>query len=124
MQTRRWCGWCIAVGVAMFLYGVGAAAAEVPASESGPSWQVIATILGGFAISLIGAYARGLDGRVKAAEDNIRALRDTLFREHFTKAEVNDQLADIKASLASLHRRLDYMHVPHSRPPSYQDDGV
>lgn len=121
----RWCGWCLAVGVTLFLVGVGAAAAEMPSgsAEHGPSWQVIATVLGGFAISLVGAYARGIDGRVKSVEDNIQALRDTLFREHFTKGEVKDQLADIKQSLASLHRRLDYMHVPNSRPP-LQDDGA
>ena len=113
------------VGVTLFLWGVGAAAAEMPArsAEHGPSWQVIATVLGGFAISLIGAYARGLDGRVKEAEDNIKVLRDTLFREHFTKAEVREHLSEIKGSLASLHRRLDYMHVPNARPP-LQDDGA
>lgn len=118
LMRRRWCGWCMAVGVAMFLWGVGAAAAEFPdrAAGSGPTWQVIATVLGGFAISLVGAYAKGLDGRVKDAERIISALT--------TKAEVSaTQLVAVQRSLAELHRRLDYMHVPHVRPP-YQDDGA
>ena len=124
MRQGRWCRWCMAVGILLFLWGASSAMAQTPQSELVPSYATWAQVLLGLLIAMIGAYAKGLEGRVRKVEDTASAMQRSLDRDYNTKAELAAQFSEVKASLSAVHRRLDYLRVPVVPARLHADDGV
>lgn len=84
-------------------------------------WAGAALTIG---LAIVTGYARGIDKRVSMVEyDNrnlqsqISGVREMVRSEYHPKSEIADQLDDIKASVASLHRRFDYFSAGASGRP-------
>lgn len=112
----------VATGSALYLYGARALAIPEPAPMS-PELSTWLQIVSGLVIALVGAYAKGLSERITKTERDIDVLRQALnltqiniAAEHHTKAEANEQFRELKASIAAVHARLDYLKLPHAGP--------
>lgn len=119
-QGRRWCGWCMAAGILLFLWGASNAMAQTPGADNvaGAGWV---QLLLGLVISLVGAYAKGLERRVTDVEKIASATRRDLDRDYYTKQEMTNLVGELRGSISAVHRRLDYLRVPAAR--MHQDDG-
>lgn len=124
-NKRRWCAPCLLfVGIALYVYAATVLAMD-PLPLPGPDYSVWFQLLLGLVVALIGAYAKGLSGRVS---ENAKAIADLAARfsqhqvsvatNHHTKTENNEQYGRVERSLLDLHRRLDHLHVPSTFPHS------
>lgn len=121
-KRRRWCGWCMLVGIALFLVGVADAMAAT-GEGSGPGWEAWFTILVGLIVSLIGAHALGMRRRIEKVEDASVQMQRAIDRDMVTYTDLEQTTARIERSISALHRRLDFAHFPQS-PQRYEDNGA
>lgn len=125
-MQRLICRSCLLIGAGLLLIGSVVAAQDFnigPAHPGAVSWEAIGTLALGVVISMVGAYAKGLERRVSRNENALDHLRDTLLGEHLDKQEsaeaIQSALAPIRVELAqntrsieALHRRLDAANFP------------
>lgn len=138
MRVRRWCGWCMLFGVALFLWGSDAFAQNPVESPTYAYWF---KVICGLLIAVLGAYAKGvetrvtkLEARADASSTRITDIRELLAGQHYDKDEIDrrfDRLEQMvsasrnesSSGISALHRRLDLLRVPQAQR-QYQDDGA
>jgi hypothetical protein len=123
---RRWCGWCMVAGVALFVWGISDALAQTATHSSGPTWETWFALSAGAISMLVSAFAAGLSKRLDRAEAVTAAMQRALDRDYHTKSDTDKRFDRIDQSVSALHRRLDFLRVPQAtqRPAPYQDDGA
>lgn len=67
----------------------------------------IITILLGIIIAMVGAYAKGLSGRIDFLESRHTELNNLVLSQYHNKDEIRDLLDEIKDSIKKLHSRFD-----------------
>lgn len=140
IARRRWCGWCMLLGVSLFLWG-SSAFAQANGSP-GPDYADWFKIVTGLLIALVGAYAKGVESRVTKVEARVESsntritdLRELLAGQHYDKDEIDrrfdrlerlivDARGESSKGIAAIHSRLDYMRVPSGFARQHQDDGA
>lgn len=129
LKNGAWCWPCIVAGVSLFTYS-SFVLAQVSSPSAGPDYSVWFTLLVGFVVSLLGAYAKGLSNNIKENKNDIKELQDELSahkllvsdqhpKKHdmeamFDRVEksLTEKITELKLSNNAVHRRLDALHVP------------
>jgi hypothetical protein len=132
IDQSRLCWPCIAVGVISFAYG--AAALAQSGITASPDYSAWFSLFAGLLAAMVGAYAKGMDTRIKDNRDDIGKLRGeftehklTLARDHHTKGELRilldaavttltEKISENRATTRAVHRRLDKLNVPSAFP--------
>lgn len=79
----------------------------VYASPAGPSWENIGMGAIGLIIAGIGAYAKGISGRVDRIESRVQQLNEAMLRDYHPKADIKALLDEIKQSMNALHVKFE-----------------
>ena len=95
---NRPCWPCILVGIGSVIYA-GAVCAQTVVS-TGPTCELIAMGSIGLVMAMMGAYLRGLSGRVDE-------LSNLILKEYHSKQDVNAMFSDLKNSINHMTDRLE-----------------
>ncbi len=124
----RLCWPCIIIGIISFAYGT-AALAQSGISTS-PDYAIWFSVFAGLLASLVGAFAKTQDTRIKENREDIDKLRKefsdhklAIVREHHNKTDIREllsstttlfieKLADNRSNTRAAHRRLDKINAP------------
>lgn len=126
LNHRLFCRSCLLTGAGLLLIGSVVAAQDFgisPGAQGAVSWEAIGTLALGVLVSMVGAYAKGLDSRTTRNEADIAELRNTVLGGHLDKHEVQSAiqsaLAPLRVELSqntrstdAIHRRLDAVGFP------------
>lgn len=88
----------VAVLIGTLLYS-----GAVYASPGGPSWENIGMGAIGLIIAGIGAYAKGISGRVDRIESRVQQLNEAMLREYHPKADVREMVNEVRESMHVFH---------------------
>jgi len=125
----RHCTQCVALGLAIFaaLFTGTAMAANGPAGEIGADvWLgLFSTVI----FALLAGYSKGLEKRIERMDSRVQLLehedkqkaaaialmRETVLREHPSRAETAEHRAHVESQLQHIRERLDFLARPHHR---------
>jgi hypothetical protein len=131
IERPAFCRSCLLLGTGLLLIAGAVIAQDYsagPTVSASVSWEALATLAVGVIASLVGAYARGLSGRVGRVETKIDAINTQLLSDHLDKREVEAaikaalspsavRVSHLQAAVDALHRRLDDANFPPRRGP-------
>lgn len=133
--VQRWCLPCIAVGIAVFLMPL-LAAAQSATPESLFTAKDIIVALFGLLMSLVSTAGAAIlwafrnqltaqnermddqDERIEKHDASLQKIEKDILRDYHTKADINLRFERMEEHLSngftSVHRRLDQLHAPHA----------
>lgn len=121
MKRARWTTASIALGAGLFLYANTVLAQA--GVQYGPDWSTWFKLVVGVLLMVIGAYVKGVNGRLAETQADVKRLAQaagqvdrTVAMHDMTLSNFSQQLAEIKSVAISVQRRLDQLHVPSAFP--------
>lgn len=90
----------------MVLIGSVIYSGAVYASPSGPTWESIGMGAVGLLIAGLGAYAKGISGRVDKLEQRQAELNTVLLKEYHPKSDVREMVEEVKESMKLFHTEM------------------
>lgn len=73
------------------------------ASSPGPTWESIGMGAIGLLIAGVGAYAKGISGRVDKLESRQAELNTVLLKEYHPKSDVREMIDEVRESMKLFH---------------------
>lgn len=73
------------------------------ASPGGPTWETIGVGAVGIIIAGLGAYAKGISGRVDKLEARQAEMNTAMLREYHTKDDVRELVGEVRESMKLFH---------------------
>lgn len=133
---ERVCVPCMVIGSALFLLALEALAADAATQSSFLTWRDLALAALGLVLALIGAFAKGQQGRIDRIETAVAELSTKILTDHpnelrikeyiaAANATVDLRLCSVENAVRAVHRRLDTLRVPaqHNGFGAHPDDG-
>ncbi len=100
-------------GLALLAYSTLALAQQSP-SSFGPDWSIIATAALGVVTLLVGAYAKGIEGRLGRTEVQLNELHTMVMRDYHNKTDseraLRDGFAVLRAEISAISNTQNSMY--------------
>lgn len=88
----------VAVSIGTLIYS-----GAVYAAPGGPTWETIGIGAVGLIIAGLGAYAKGISGRVDKLEARQAELNTILLKEYHPKSDVREMIDEVRESMKLFH---------------------
>lgn len=91
----------IAVAIGAFVYS-----GAVYAADPGPTWETIGVGAAGLLVAGVGAYAKGISGRVDKLESTQAELNKVLLKDYHPKSDVREMIDEVRESMKVFHAEM------------------